>query len=484
MKHWEFLIQKEGDRDWLSVQQPILELEEGRYRIVAHSNCTNLDVEIRVTYQSEENSQSQLHTEKYSRHINSEGLLMVLPFTDFQPGFWELSCCGDIISEFLGEFWQQRLQLTVFARQSTHDRSPSSKAAAYLQQLEQLLQQEIEPLLQAEETAANASLDEFPETLLPGRLLYETEEESVFFLSYLDEEEPAEMTSPRAREEMEVDPLTNSSAFTFAKLALQELRIILEQDTLTRARGEAIAISGRIEALTNVLSDGLESVLLGKMLYELRNPQTGKTCVALVQSLPEAILPHSFSSHLEIPEEWEVPLLIGTVILETSAGFAAIRQPFIVTTDFNKVPEEMKRPTQYAIASPESAEELYRTIDNWLAQEAKSPPLNLDLPEPSKMSKRLQHSQPNTERILPPKLSDANTTANKSPQLPFLPKPPVNQLAESVDGDRESAKDTMLEESFQALQLEERFLLRLNSLAESTETESKVALATTIHNDK
>lgn len=42
--------------------------------------------------------------------------MVVIPFTYLKPGFWELRCCGDIMSDFLGLSWQQSVQLVVLPK--------------------------------------------------------------------------------------------------------------------------------------------------------------------------------------------------------------------------------------------------------------------------------------------------------------------------------------------------------------------------------
>jgi len=34
MQSWEFLLQKEGDRVWLPLESPDVEILEGRYRVI------------------------------------------------------------------------------------------------------------------------------------------------------------------------------------------------------------------------------------------------------------------------------------------------------------------------------------------------------------------------------------------------------------------------------------------------------------------
>ena len=52
MEYWEFLIQREGDRGWRTIETGNLQLMEGKYRIVANSDITNTQIQIRVTHQT------------------------------------------------------------------------------------------------------------------------------------------------------------------------------------------------------------------------------------------------------------------------------------------------------------------------------------------------------------------------------------------------------------------------------------------------
>jgi hypothetical protein len=115
MEYWEFLLQREGDRTW----QPITsktQIEAGRYRVVVHSSRTNTDVEICITHQSTEEVPPKRRAQKRSRRTNPEGLMVVIPYTYLRPGLWELRCCGDIMSDFLGLSWQQSIQIVVLPK--------------------------------------------------------------------------------------------------------------------------------------------------------------------------------------------------------------------------------------------------------------------------------------------------------------------------------------------------------------------------------
>jgi len=116
MEYWEFLLQKEGDRSWQPIKSPRIEIEAARYRVVAHSNRANTDVEICVTHESTEEVPPRRRSQKRSRRTNPEGLMVVIPFTYLKPGLWELRCCGDIMSDFLGKSWNQVVQLSVLPK--------------------------------------------------------------------------------------------------------------------------------------------------------------------------------------------------------------------------------------------------------------------------------------------------------------------------------------------------------------------------------
>lgn len=113
MDYWEFLLQKEGDRTWLPIKSPQLDLDVGRYRVVAHSSRANTDVEICVTHTDTNETPPKRRYQKRSRRTNPDGLMVIIPFTYLKPGLWELRCCGDIMSDFLGNSWQETVQLSV-----------------------------------------------------------------------------------------------------------------------------------------------------------------------------------------------------------------------------------------------------------------------------------------------------------------------------------------------------------------------------------
>ncbi|BAZ42918.1 hypothetical protein NIES4101_88880 [Calothrix sp. NIES-4101] len=126
MEQWQFLIQKQGDRNWQSLESPYVEIIEGRYRVVARSSRANTDVEVRVTHISPWEIPPRRRIHKRLRRTNNEGLMAVIPFTYFAPGVWEVRCSGDLMSDVLGTSWQHTLKLQVLPQGVASNHAPES----------------------------------------------------------------------------------------------------------------------------------------------------------------------------------------------------------------------------------------------------------------------------------------------------------------------------------------------------------------------
>jgi hypothetical protein len=124
MEHWEFLIQKDGDRTWLPLESPDAEILEGRYRIVARSNRLNTHVEVRITHQAIEEIPPKRRVQLRSSRTNHEGLMVVIPFTHLKAGIWQFSCFGDVMSDLMGDPWRYTVQLQVLSQAETEDWEP------------------------------------------------------------------------------------------------------------------------------------------------------------------------------------------------------------------------------------------------------------------------------------------------------------------------------------------------------------------------
>jgi hypothetical protein len=92
MENWEFLLQRKGDRSWLPLESPTVEILEGQYRLAARSALANALVGIAIAYRPFADVRHQPFQQKIAKRISHDGLLIVMPYTNFRPGVWQIDC--------------------------------------------------------------------------------------------------------------------------------------------------------------------------------------------------------------------------------------------------------------------------------------------------------------------------------------------------------------------------------------------------------
>lgn len=115
---WDFLLQQEGDRSWLPLESPDVEILEGRYRVLVRSTFKNADIELRITHEATEEDPPKRRTQRRHSRTNSDGLMVVMPFTMLQPGVWELHCSSGLMTDLIGASCQYSVQLHVLPKES------------------------------------------------------------------------------------------------------------------------------------------------------------------------------------------------------------------------------------------------------------------------------------------------------------------------------------------------------------------------------
>jgi hypothetical protein len=119
MKQWEFLLQKDGDRSWLPLDSPNVEILEGRYRVVVRSTLLNTPVEVRISHLAADADPPKRRVQKRSGRTNHQGLMVLIPFTSLQAGIWELQCfISDLMADLVNPGNQQAVQLQVLPQES------------------------------------------------------------------------------------------------------------------------------------------------------------------------------------------------------------------------------------------------------------------------------------------------------------------------------------------------------------------------------
>jgi hypothetical protein len=92
MTQWQFLIQKEGDQDWLPLETPGAEILEGRYRLVAQVEHPDLAVKIHIRHEYELDGILQEIIQQRVQQPNNEGCIELFGLNYLLPGLWELNC--------------------------------------------------------------------------------------------------------------------------------------------------------------------------------------------------------------------------------------------------------------------------------------------------------------------------------------------------------------------------------------------------------
>ncbi|NJL90756.1 MAG: hypothetical protein HC916_13925 [Coleofasciculaceae cyanobacterium SM2_1_6] len=84
MAQWEFLLQQEGREDW----QPLgAQVTTGKYRLLCRSPWQDQEVPITITYTAADTGKQR--QQKRSPRLNSQGLMVIMPFTSLRPGIWQ-----------------------------------------------------------------------------------------------------------------------------------------------------------------------------------------------------------------------------------------------------------------------------------------------------------------------------------------------------------------------------------------------------------
>ncbi|WP_315789674.1 hypothetical protein [Fischerella sp. JS2] len=392
MEHWQFLIQKQGDRSWHTLESPNVEISEGRYRVVARSNLANIDVEVRVTHYSTLEVPPKRRVYKRSRRTNAEGLMAVIPFTYLKPGLWELKCSGDLMSDLFGKPWQRSLQLQVLPgvmrrfgdEESEYEEISTIAEITTIDDEDAIINQPVSPVWLQGETAEQI-LQHIVELTLPA-----------------------------------CEPFTEDEVVEDSPLDIPELPLLLslEQQIYIARWGQIISIDGCVQSPE---TSTLHKLVTGELRLELRSPQSLEILAQTCQPLPEKLLPFAIKSSIEIPAQCESKLILGEISLHGTLAPASettllASQSFTITADITQL---------LATSTPQAARE---------PEPAPIPPTNIT-PEPSvkldlelfnivKSKKIAQSSFTQTAaNILPPLVTHSQKSSHlRSPQLPKLPQ--------------------------------------------------------------
>ncbi|MEA5550072.1 hypothetical protein VB713_03590 [Anabaena cylindrica UHCC 0172] len=416
MEHWQFLIQKQGDRAWQPLESPTLQILAGKYRVLARSHLFNKDVEVRVTHSSIQEVPPKRRIFKRLRRTNADGLMAVIPFTELKPGIWELRCSADLMTDMLGKSWQYSLLIKVSPQEYSSQPNLDS-GDEFDNELEVLLTQD-------DQTEEDIIINQ---PVSPVWFKGETAEQLLQSLIDLALPNSESLGDEQIFEDR--PPIS----------PLSPLKLSLERDTYITAWGKTLTVNGDVElAPTGDLEDEILSITSLnqlQLLIELRSPSESKVFTQVRQPLTNKILPFTFSTAINIPSECESKLILADISLYgavTDGGeviFLA-NQAFTITADVTEL---------LTVSLPKSNPLDLLSESTEIQTQAETKPeqpvsVGLELFNLVKTPNLAQfHSlKSSANKHLPPKIKPVIVLGGVSPELPNLPRIHKNLMAEAL----------------------------------------------------
>jgi hypothetical protein len=414
MENWQFLIQKQGDRTWRTLESPNLKILADNYRVLARSYLNNMDVDVRVTYISTQEVPPKRRILKRSHRTNSEGLMAVIPFTYFKPGIWELRCSGDIMSEMLGKSWQHTLLIQV----SPPEPSPQS----------------LTQLAEESDLASNADTQVSIVMNHGTPVWFKGETTEQILQNLLDLALP--------QDEPLLDEETIENAPTLPPPL--PLNLSLDQDTYVARWGDNFIIHGDVEVneMENLEDErfAMNGVSQLRLEIALRSPSESRILNHIDQPLTDQVLPFSFSTLIDIPLDCESKLLLADINLygalaDVGEVILLANHTFTITADVTDLLALQTSRSDYRDYSlPET---------NPPVKPKPSVKIRLELFNVAKSPKLAQFHilKPSPNQPLPPQIKPLISWQVLSPQLPNLPHNSTREI--NTDSETDSLTKTL-----------------------------------------
>ncbi|MDJ1184351.1 hypothetical protein [Roseofilum casamattae] len=512
LKPWEFLIQKEGDRAWLPLEPPSVEVLEGRYQLVVRSQFPQVPIAVTLTYQSDSEGTPQVQAR--DRQTNKEGLMVVFPYTHLKAGWWNITCNlqsedGESRSYIValkalsvdaeedefdddGNASEEEKQDSAIGGSAIDGSAIGGSAIADLETspVEEEIEEEIEP----------EDLDESEEEDNPE----EPEEPEAYDSSFFDVPPPPEAPEP----------------FPYlAEVDLSSVEFALDRQMVLAGEDGDVLLNGMLSGDRPEVFPGQVGLKLVVSLYDPQN-------LELIQQLEHLLIlqsvPVPFAYRFPLPEENTLHFILAEAKIfdswsvtpepegEEPQPLTAVQ--FSISTGIDRLMEEIAErresedvssPAPPIVPFPLTAEPAHFPS----APVSKPPAVNLDLFNIAKKQPKasLEFTQPfqiSASPSIPPQLASAEVTPARKylqlpslnglsaaapsedlPRLPEAPKPPepkqeltlppvnltpVAPAAPEPEPEPETPPSP-IDEAFQSLHLQDKFAERLNELAKEAE---------------
>ncbi|MGB7248592.1 MAG: hypothetical protein WBC73_06605, partial [Phormidesmis sp.] len=303
MKYWEFLIQKEGDQTWLPLEAQQVEILEGRYRVVAHTDRINTPLEIQVAQLTTQEMPPRKRVRQRTGRTNEKGLVVVMPYVYLTPGQWELTCSRlSALDDLTEGGWQYGVQIQVFAH-TEEEWSAEWPVPTGSETVSSVVIEGDEPLEDAALTEGALTED-----LTEDKLLNEA-------LPLIQAQAELQTHWPN---HAAAQPVADSIANSSASDSQRHYHVSLSQQAYLARSSQPMTIVGKVNALSAIAPD-VASEDDSQLWIRLQNPENGQIIMEAHRPLSLARLPADFKVQIQLPVEVTTRVILGEVSLRTAA---------------------------------------------------------------------------------------------------------------------------------------------------------------------
>jgi hypothetical protein len=523
MADWEFLLQQEGDRTWLPLETAEVEILEGRYRIAGRCRQVNTAVQVQVTYRALEEENRIRRSPVRQVQTNGEGLMLVIPFTRFRPGWWDITC--QIAPDDVNAQDNQNIINSQYTIQVSVLATDEEVDTADVEEFGETISAQEESAINDQSNIVNHDPTNIPQiekqsVVTTVNLNQDTSINPQVDQSIIDD--PNESVAVIDSNETLINQSINQNQ------APQLWQLLLDKDSYIAKTGEIVFLSGQIALLQPDLAfaDTTPNISSCHLKICLRDPQNFQILSEQIEAIPEISVPVNFAVTIAIPDAINTHLILGEISLNNQTG-VILQQSFTISSpiadwltalqDVATVPEPQTYTDQTVSSKtyrptgikPPSFINLVTAINPSIDQNALEslPPQISPISHPSQPGKHIDlpsfgntpdESLLNTGKFaeLLSSLTNLPTNTESSPETiaPIHPSvtdqglETVDHLEESVDqisditetDSTATAENTLLNEilpepassvdtGFKRLNIEGRFMSRLNALTNDEE---------------
>jgi len=383
MAQWEFLLQQEDREDW----QPLgAQVATGKYRLLCRSPWQDQEVPITITYTADTGKQRQ---QRRSPRLNSQGLMVVMPFTSLQPGIWQwqvfhpeepttpvTTVCLQVTAPAIIPPVLAEISPEPAAPQQLETPIPSHRPLISIDALREQSLAEIDSVLQE---AIDGVWDLVQTPALPNAFFspdedyilldYDPLDDEVAYFSeinpdleisagnyhgnYLENYHESYPVIPQL-----IPQLIGEFALNNQTANAPVISFRLDQDHFMAQQGEYLIITGRVEIALGALLSGEElpaelrdTFLQGSVHYQLRDPDSSSILINTDYPLQVKVPVGEFSHTLKIPFKTNSHLILGEATLYGKEQQVLGSKSFIVSANLDRLlqtvqdtPEDLPRP--------------------------------------------------------------------------------------------------------------------------------------------